>query len=95
MQWIRIRNAEEKGRKGHGEKKGNVKREGKREVEEKRIGREGKGKNEGIKLINVRVGKEIKLVATVYTLVKKLTPKETQSRPTMLQLRRTKAEVSE
>ena len=38
---------------------------GKREVKEKRIGREGKGENE-LKLKNGRLGKEIELVATLY-----------------------------
>ena len=51
------------GEKGKGIKKeGKGKREWKREVKEKRIGRKA------IKLKNGRVGKEIKLVTTLYTL---------------------------
>ena len=46
-------------------KEGKGKREGKREVKEKIIGRE-KGRIK-LKLKNGRVGKQIKLVATLYT----------------------------
>ena len=58
-------------REGNGRRRGGKGEEGKREVKERRIGR-GKenGKKKGIRneeLKNVRLGKEIKLVATLYT----------------------------
>ena len=57
-------------REGIGRRRGGKGEEGKREVKERRIGRGKDGKKKGIRneeLKNVRLGKEIKLVATLYT----------------------------